>query len=87
MTPGSKGTPFPRKIFAIFYRIINLKSAIFLLVYFSIFGDLDWEGSNGDQTIKKKHYNTLGTNTNTLFRGDLLLRTEILAYFYMRGFT
>ena len=30
----------------------------FLLVHFSIFGDLDWGGSNGDQ---KKHYKILGT--------------------------
>ena len=36
---------------------------------------------------KKKHYKILGTDTNTLFRGGLLLRTEILAYFIVRGFT
>ena len=49
-----------------------------------MFGDLDWEGSNGDP---KKHYKTLGANTNTLFRGGLLLRTEILTYFILGGFT
>ena len=34
-----------------------------------MFGDLDWEGSNGDQTIKKKNYKIIGANTNTLFGG------------------
>ena len=53
---GLQRYPLSMKDFCNFFnRIINLKSAIFLLVHFSIFGDLDWEGSNGDQTIKKKH--------------------------------
>ena len=75
------------KDFCIFFlnRIINLKSTIFLLVHFSIFGDLDWEGSNEDKQIK--HCKILGTNTDTLFRGGLLLRTEILAYFNSAGFS
>ena len=31
-----------------------MKSTIFLLVHFSIFGDLDWEGSNGDPKNENK---------------------------------
>ena len=66
-----------------------MKSTIFLLVHFSIFGDLDWEGSNGDQKKlkKKKQDKILGTITNTLFGGGLLLRTGILTYFNSGGFS
>ena len=60
---GLQRYPLSTKDFCnFFYRIINLKSTIFLLVHFSIFGDLDWEGSNGDpKSSKKKHYKILGT--------------------------
>ena len=53
---GLQRHPFPRKIFAIFVWIINLKPTMFLLVHFSIFGDLDWEGSNGDQKNQLLHF-------------------------------
>ena len=45
-----------------------------------------WTGRVQTET-KKKHYKILGTDTNTLFGGGLLLRTEILAFFNTGGFS
>ena len=43
-----------------------------------------WTGRVQTET-NKKHYKILGTDTNTLFGGGLLLRTGILAYFNVMG--
>ena len=69
---GLQRYPLSTKDFCNFYQF---EIGNFFLVNFSIFGDLDWEGSNGDQTLKKqkKHYKILGANTSTLFRGWFIM--------------
>ena len=65
-----------------------MKSTIFLLVHFSIFGDLDWEGSNGDPIFffKKTRQNPRHYYEHFIW-GGLLLRTGILTYFNSGGFS
>ena len=64
---GLQRYPLSTKDFCNFFIGLSIwNRPFFLLVHFSIFWDLDWEGSNGDH---KKKYKILGTDTNTLFRG------------------
>ena len=64
-----------------------MKSTIFfLLVHFSIFGDLEWEGSNGDQKKEKKTLQDPRHNFGVLYLGGFIIANRNLAYFISGGF-